>query len=203
MSMGKKILYLGTDPGRFKAEGDIDHVPLIRIEPIRDASVREAFSELSSCDAVVLTSRNSVQEYFYHSTDYNKLFMAIGKGTAELIIQRGLMPLIAKEETAEGICCLIESIKPNYVFFPHAQITRGVIQAFLSQKQIPYRAVICYKTQSIIPDPIPVLSAYDEIILTSSSCVRAFFKLYGHMPSHLSIKTQGPITQATLNEYLK
>lgn len=112
-------------------------------------------------------------------------------------------PLIAKEETAEGMLPLLASLRPtDFVLWPHSQLSRNIIPRFLEERKIPYAAPILYNTIPLHPKTPPPLDAFDEIIFTSPSTVESFISLYGTLPSNKKLTSIGPVTDQVLLNFL-
>ncbi len=205
--MTKQVLYLGTHCP-LPQEGEvITHMPLIEIQPrpFVDFPIQECLQEFPRFTHIIITSRNTIpilQEYLdrigYLSLWENKITIAVGKATERALRESGLHhTLVAKEERAEGIITVLQEIdtRDAYFFWPHSGQARLLISDYLQSHSIHYKSCSLY-------DPIPKSAAeikldfFDEIVFTSPSVVDAFFSCHDIIPSHLILRTIGPITAA-------
>lgn len=206
MSKPNRVLYLGLDPTRWTTEGDLTHLPLIRIVPRPFSEVQEAFAEMSFYTHVLFTSRATIPIFQDYAEQIGaKTFLCLGKATAEALSDVGLqVHHIAKEPSAEGVVTLLEklSLKGAYLFFPHSALARELIPNYLKKRGIKYRDLSLYTTA---PNTIllPDLNEFDEIVFTSPSTVKAFRSLCHSLPPIDKCRAIGPITKKTLKKLWK
>jgi uroporphyrinogen-III synthase len=115
-----KILYLGLDPSRYRYQGELTHLPIIKIVPRPfDEKMKAAFEQLSDYSHVIFTSRSAVSLYKEYALKagcweaqlQEKNYICVGKATATSVSEHGLIPnFIAKEETAEGMAALLATL---------------------------------------------------------------------------------------------
>lgn len=197
-------LYTGLIPPKdLKAR----HCPFIEIipRPVDDPEVARMLDTLPQATHLIFTSKTTVDIFFQYSSKFkNKTFIAVGKVTKSYLQSRGVYEVLTPEiETAEGITALIASLNLKEPFFvwPHSARSRRVIPDFLDRKGISYCECVLYDTATIIPDPLPDLDDYDEILFTSPSTVEGFVTAYGKLPQNKQLTPIGPITQQKLSDY--
>lgn len=207
----KKILYLGLDAPSKDVEAEYLHFPIIQIIP-KDyylPDIKEAFQDLENYTHLIITSKSAAGIFVRNLKAYGKSpeklktsVIAVGKKTAQSCQELGLFVLaIANEETSEGVTKALHGLQLEnpYFFWPHSAISRMVIPEYLKQSGYRFRSCAIYETHPVNPGPLPNLTAGDEIVFTSPSCVTAFDQFYGRPPSGIILKAIGPITQEKLN----
>lgn len=201
----KKVLYVGLDPSHCHVEGEITHLPLIKIVPRPIDAVRKAFEKFQSSTHVILTSKSAVQimanylPYFGYTVQnwVAKVHYVVGQVTAEHLQKCGIGPvIIAKEETAEGLLKEIDPSKHqmSHFFWPHSALSRPIISEFFQTHRLLLNECILYGTYSQLPEEPIDLNLFDEVIFTSPSTVKSFLEAFGSFPSHLQLTAIGPVT---------
>ena len=189
-------LYLGLDPSRWIGEGKILHYPVIKIEknPVAD------FADWPKITHLIFTSRSAV---FNWEKFEGKQILAIGEATADLIRKRGVIPLVAKESTQEGVMALLDQIDLTgaYLFWPRSERSRDDLLVYLEKRGVRFVAFDLYKTIFQRPEPFVCLDHVDEIIFTSPSTVEAFVAIYGAIPKTKKITSIGPITDRAVQNH--
>lgn len=207
----EKTLYLGLEvPPDLQAES-IVHCPFIRIvpKPLDDLAVISAFRNFPSFTHLIFTSRSAVSIFFDLAQSFqingqeiaDKKIISVGKRTEEKLRKYGIeSDLIAGEETAEGILAVLKSLdlKMSHFFLPQSAISRPVISEWLAKQQIAYVACPIYNTLPNIPDPLPNLTEFGQIVFTSPSVVNAFVQAYGLIPTDKILRCIGPVTESYL-----
>ncbi len=189
------ILYLGLDPSRYQADRPLLHYPVITTK-------RLAFSlplDWHEATHVLFTSRSAVS-YWEHFE--GKQILAVGNATAELLRERNIDSLVAKNETQEGMVALLSSLDLSgaYLIWPRSNIARNVLTDYL-QTLAPvakFLAIDLYETcyQKLIP--VPSLETVTKIVFTSPSTVEGFLRIYGFLPKDKELTPIGPITAKKL-----
>lgn len=199
----KTILYLGTDPTSFEAQGHTDghliHYPVIKIVP------RSIDLELEHFTHIIFTSKNAVKVFFSQFKVENKTIIAIGKVTAAHLNMRGVKPHhVAENETQEGVVELLKTLplQGAYFFLPRSSLSRPVIVQFFEEKQIRFHACDLYDTVAQCLEPKPDLETVDEIVFTSPSTVDAFMSIFGVLPTGKKLIAIGPVTEESLRRKL-
>lgn len=209
---GKRILYLGLDPTRYPHRGELTHLPLIKTVPRAFDTVKKTFENLGEYTHVLFTSRTAASIYVEYTTlagqsaQLNKkIYISIGRATAELLESRHLQAsYIAEEESAEGVVSLLSqiSLQNSHLFFPRSAQGRDLIPHFLEEKNIRHTLIDLYDTFPN-PEPLPPLEHFDAIVFTSPSTVHAFFSCLNQSPpAQKKCIAIGPVTEKVLLEYL-
>lgn len=202
-----KALYLGPEyPGKAFPDRHITHFPLI------ETKIRTPFTALSEWNHythIIFTSKTAVRlivsllrkNNISLSTLLEKTILTVGEATGELIAAFGAYPLIAKEESAEGIVTLLKDmdLQNAHVFWPHSSLSRPLIESTLREKKVRLTASILYDTKPTHA-PLPALEDFQEILFSSPSTVSAFFAACPKPPPHLRFT---PIGKITANELAK
>ncbi|MBA3723215.1 MAG: uroporphyrinogen-III synthase [Parachlamydiaceae bacterium] len=207
----RKILYTGLDPSHCKCDGEIIHIPLIKIEPvlISDPNIQKSISQFNEYTHVIITSKSVIPilgsfltSFGFSINDWKKkLTIAVGQVTGHHLRQIGIEPeIIAQEETAEGIVKELNklSLKNSCFFWPHSAQSRTVLSNYFEKRKIHYNACNLYHTQTAISSPLPDITIYDEIIFTSPSTIKAFLEIFGSLPQGVVLTSIGPVTKAYL-----
>ncbi len=215
--MDNRLLFLGLEmpPNLFGRE--VIHCPLIRIIPRApsDVGIETAFRKFPSCTHILFTSKSAVHIFFsffsYFHIDVKdvqkKQILAVGKRTALCVEQYvDCSPLVARNESAEGVIELLSSLRPNsretwkdwLLFWPHAAKSRPVLEQWMQENFLAFCAPVVYDTVSIKPDRLPSPHTYDEIVFTSPSVVEAYLEIFGSLPADKVLTSIGPITEQRL-----
>lgn len=213
--MKKRILYLGLDPSYYIGDGEIVHFPIIKIfpRPLSDPIISQALQSFDHYSHVIVTSKSAVAIL----SDYllqlgmnleiwkSKITLAVGKVTAKHLQKNGIIPFkIAREETAEGMIHELQqmSLINAHVFWPHSAQSRPLIHHFLIGERIQHTICALYDTQVQVPQNLPHLETFDEIIFTSPSTVDAFLNIFRMFPNRPLLTPIGPVTANYLNAKL-
>lgn len=197
-----RILYLGLDPSRYPANGELVHLPLIQIVP--RPFEKKAFQHFEKSTHLLFTSRTAVSLLMDHISLENlkkKLFIAVGEATASLLLEGGLTPhFVAEKACGEGVVELLENFDTRSLslFYPHSSLARNIINNYLKTRQISHFTFSLYDTKAI-HCPLPSLDSFDKIVFTSPSVVAAFAALCPILPPFEKCVSIGPITQLSLN----
>lgn len=198
-----KALYLGPEyPLKAFRKRQIVHYPIIEIIPLNcEIGNWESYTHLifTSKTAVKMLASLLRRLRISPFAIGDKKVIAIGKATASIARAFGADPLIAEEETAEGVVSLINSINDAHFFWPHAAKARPVIKEALLHA--PLSTCILYDSVPLNLS-LPHLSDFKEILFSSPSTVSAFFTLVKEPPTHLQFIPIGPITKETLTKYI-
>lgn len=205
------ILYLGLDPSRFPRQKGLIHYPVIRTEKILSKELSKALDLWPSFSHVIFTSQTAVCLWFEELRkrngweEFNKIWIAIGNATAKKLECYGIVPLVAKDETQEGVVDLLETLNLENAFLgiPKSKKSRPMLTQYLREKKREFFAFDLYDTLTQKLEPIPSLENVEEIVFTSPSTVHAFLKIFGSMPKDKQLTAIGPITEKELNIFLK
>lgn len=213
----KRVLYLGTDPTQFAAQGHFDghliHYPVIQIVPKSPFApeLMLAYDDLKEYTHLIFTSKNAVQIFFRHLSELNlsnailtdKTLIAIGAVTAAHLKAQGTPAShIAQQESQEGLVQLLNQldIEDSYFFLPRSALSRPVLIQYFIQREIRFQACDLYDTKTFKSAPAPELKEIDEIVFTSPSTVKGFIEIYGGLPQGKKLLAIGPITENALRE---
>ncbi|MCM8823584.1 MAG: uroporphyrinogen-III C-methyltransferase [Candidatus Omnitrophica bacterium] len=217
----RRILFTGLSEERYFLRGTYFHLPLIKIEPLKDYKELDNWikkicqaHKLSTInykpifDWIVFTSRYGVFYFFERliklGFDSRKLsgikISAIGSSTANKLKEYGILAdLVPKKESSLG---LLEEFKkifrsPVKIFLPRSDIADKGLTDGLTK--LGAEVLNCIAYRNVMPKDLPDLSldSFDEIMFTSPSGVRNFVKRYGKIPSGIKISCIGEVT---LNE---
>lgn len=205
--MKNTILYFGIDPSHYQLQPNdlLIHCPLIETipRPLNDPLIQKCLHNFTSYTHILCTSRTTVAilHTFLSPSQFiewrNKTTIAIGTGTASDLIKIGInSPIVCEDETAEGVISQLSSmqLKNSHIFWPHSSGARPLILNYLKKQTALFTTCELYDTHPKKIDTLPDLNIVNEVVFTSPSTVRAFRQFYGEIPSHLVIKTLGPIT---------
>ncbi len=198
----KRILYLGTHPASYPAQGHLIHYPVIKLIP--RPIPQHILEDMPEYTHFIFTSKNGVAIFFQAvgKVDLSgKEIIAIGQSTASRLVLEGYQPtLVAEEETQEGVIsllCLME-LEDGYILLPHSALARHALENFLIAKGVRYQICDLYDTVTQKIEPIPNLDTIDEIVFTSPSTVRAFVEIFSRIPDNKELTCLGPITKEEL-----
>ncbi len=184
-------LYLGTEC----PSAEYVHYPIIRIEPrpLPD-NAHEIFPTFTH---IIFTSKNAVEIFLAHFSDLSsKILIAVGQATASRLPPSH----IAQNESQEGIIELLQELDlaNANMLLPRSSKARHLLDDFLQRCNVRYKVWDLYDPVPQIPFPLPPLDQFEEIIFTSPSTVKAFFKFFGKPPVHLKCTCQGHVTEEAL-----
>jgi len=187
-------------------------LPAIEIAPINDPILLDqAIAHVDVYDWIIFTSVNGVSAFWQRmeATDAptNRMrdvaMAAIGPATARALEERGIVPhFVPSEYIAEAIAAGIGDVDGKHVLLPRAEIAREALAVELRRRGAIVDEVVTYRTVSPAPDPralAELRQGVDAILFTSSSTVRNFVYLAGHIMStgRVVIACIGPITAQT------
>jgi uroporphyrinogen-III synthase len=153
--------------GRLRELGhDVQHVPLVAIEPLGDEPV-----DVSRYDWIVLTSVNGARELRRRMQGAPRKVAAIGKATAEAF---GGADVVAAVATQEGLVASLPQ-PTGRVLFAGAEGARRYLPDALQAD-----VVHLYRTVELTPSSWPEC---DLVVLASASAARAYAGLARAAPS--------------------
>ncbi len=196
--MPSKILYLGTDPSRFPRE--VVHLPLIKTTPLPLSE--QIVVEFNAFTHILLTSPNAATILANQFSLQGKQVFAIGQGTEEVLKSLGVQCAgVASPETQEGMIELLKEqpLENSYLFYPRSSTARPLLKHYLQESGFKHQLCDLYETIFLIPDLLPDLTEFEEIVFTSPSTVKAFLALYKTLPLGIKLTSIGPITEQFLH----
>jgi uroporphyrinogen-III synthase len=209
-----RILYLGHDPSRYEAGGELHHFPIIKTKPyLKSREIRSAFSRFSQFTHILCTSRQAVfcmlkMMYIYRIDEKElskKQIMSIGAGTRDAFKGKAGPILMPKSFTSEALIDFLdqEDIKKNaFLFYPHSKLARSLIEDYLKKKKFNFISLILYTTVPNMEGDPPRIDLFDEIVFTSPSTIDAFLTIYGKFPEDKKFTFIGPITASYFEKVL-
>jgi len=162
--MYKKALCFGLEP--YPLPGySVDHCPLIETVPLPFQIKKASYLLFTSKTAVDLCPLTEMPT------------IAIGKGTGARARAKGFnVTHIAEDETQEGICALLNQMRPSSVFWPRSDRARPILKNYCQLNSIELYDVSAY-TILFKNVELPKLADYSALFFTSPSTVEAFFAL--------------------------
>ena len=194
------ILYLGLSPSKFPRKKDLLHYPVIRTEKLLSKELLDAKMLWPNFTHAIFTSQTAVRYWQEEGLYFDKKGIAVGSSTADALREFGIFPLVALQETQEGIVDLLETIdlKGAFLFWPRSKKARPFLEQYLQKRKCRYVALDLYDTIFQKPEPVPSLADVEEIVFTSPSTVHAFLKIYGVFPKNILLTAIGPVTRECL-----
>jgi uroporphyrinogen-III synthase len=196
------IVYLGLDPSRYIREGNLLHHPLIATKKLITPGLSQAKEHWPFYSHVIFTSQTAVRFWFEEVSPGTHQVLAVGSATASALRKLGIEPLVAREETQEGIMALLEDLEIADILWPKSSLARSDLETYLQQRKCSYFAFDLYTTEFLTPPKITDWSAVTEIVFTSPSTVRAFLQLYGEFPKQVRLTAIGPVTLGFLRSFV-
>ena len=208
----KRVLVTGTRAKRFKSMGKIIHVPMIEIKPARNFKAMDAaIRGISEYDGILFTSQHAVRyflERFKKKTKSvqplrSKMIVAIGKTTEEALRRSGLKAKCVPEtETAEGMVEFLRKlpVKGKRFLIPRSDLARDLLVDALRKRGAHVDPVTAYRN-TCPKIKKQDLGRIDEIVFTSPSTVKNFFKIHGDIPVRIKVWAIGPVTRAQIKTY--
>jgi uroporphyrinogen-III synthase len=207
----KTILYLGIEKPDFEENVRLIHFPIIKTIPRPENEYMKAFDQFLSYGHIIFTSKTSVDLFFKILKNFSfskdeiqqKQYIVVGKATAQRLNTYGInQPLIAKNETAEGLIELLKtlSLKNCYIFWPHSALSRNILPDFFLENNLKFEDCIIYDTIPFLPKSLPDLAEIDEIVFTSPSTVDAFLKFFPDQKLNQILTPIGPVTKLRLEK---
>jgi uroporphyrinogen-III synthase len=207
----KKVLYTGIEKPAPVSGIEYIHYPLIRIvpRPWGEPAIQKALEEWPAFTHVVFTSKTAVDilckylqaDGMYFQDFPSKQYVSVGQATARRMNVHGVVaPLIAQEETAEGIIKILEKmdLTKAYLFWPHSAISRPVLSEFFLMNGYRFMECILYDTLPNRMVELPSWEGIEEIVFTSPSTVFAFLEIFGVFPEGVALRSIGPVTANVL-----
>ena len=206
----KRILVTGTSTKRFEKTGELLHVPMIEIRPVRNCRALDAaVGCVNDYDGILFTSRHAVRYFLERLRKKiksvrvlrSKRLIVIGKTTADELSRFGLKAeRLPEEETAESMVKLLKRspVKGKRFLIPRSDLARDLIAEALRGRGARVDPVTAYR--NVCPKAKKQdLSRIDEVVFTSPSTVKNFMKIYRGIPARIKVWAIGPVTHACLN----
>lgn len=202
----KRILFTGLSKQRYFLHDNFLHLPLIKIEPLKDYTGFDMhLRNIQAFDWVVFCSRYGV-EYFFErlriiGKDIRALahlrFAALGNSTKNKLLEFGIIADIVPEpESSQALLRRLqkEQLAGKKVFLPRSDLSDKSLEKGL--RSLGAVVVSCVAYRNIMPDDLPDIDidSFDEIYFTSPSTVRNFKKRYKMVPASVKIRCLGEVT---------
>jgi uroporphyrinogen III methyltransferase/synthase len=206
LKRNKRILFTGLSKERFFEKCVYFHLPLIKIEPLRDYREFDGYlRKIREFDWIVFASRYGVEYFFkrFQALGYDARILgnikvaAIGNSTRNRLLDFGIAAdLVPRKESSEGLLARFqkENLKGKRIFLPRSDISDKGLEKGLKRFGAEVSASFAYR--NVMPDDLPDLDlkSFDEIMFTSPSIVRNFKKRYKNLPEHIKVRCIGEVT---------
>ncbi len=210
----EKILYVGTNPEKYKSLGRIVHFPMIEIEEAQHQpqEIQKLIEELLNYHLILFTSRFGVHYFMKLITEagipsarLSKIDMAVvGEETYEALDIYDLRAsLVSSVETSEGFLQALRgkyNLKDKKILFPRSSLPNPFLKDQLSQLGAMVKEFIVYQNKKPIKKDLPPVDI-QKVIFTSPSTVKNFLEDYGKIPAAWRILSKGPHTKKALEDY--
>lgn len=207
----ERILYLGTNPEKYKSLGTIIPHPMIAISPapIDPEDARNLLEGLPRTDMILLTSRFAVRYFFeflrQQGFERKALravdFAVIGADTARALVNHGFCPLVtAEEETSAGLLSALEKSRTLHgkrIVFPRSSLPNPFLKTELEKRGSIIDEITIYQNTKPPKRELPA-GPIDKILFTSPSTVGNFLQDYGRIPREWRILAKGSRTREAL-----
>ena len=206
LKKNKRILFTGLSKERFFERGSYFHLPLIKIEPMKDYEEFDNYlRNIKEFDWIVFASRYGVEYFLKRLKNIgldlrilaNIRIAAIGNSTKSRLLDSAIVAdLVPKEESSEGLIEEFKKIdvKDKKIFLPRSDISDKGLSNALGELGAMVTTSFAYR--NVIPKGLPDLDLnfFDEIVFTSPSTVRNFKKRYKKIPKNVKIRCIGNVT---------
>ncbi|NQT94860.1 MAG: uroporphyrinogen-III C-methyltransferase [Candidatus Omnitrophica bacterium] len=203
---GRHILFTGLSKERFFLDGSYQHVPLIKIRPLKDyTEFDKHLKEVNKFDWIVFGSRYGV-EYFFKRLKvikkdsralYGKRIAVVGESTKTKLLDFGIdADLVPEIESSKGLLSIFkkENIKDKNIFLPRSDLSdKGLAEALT---KLGAKVTTSFAYSNVIAPGLPDIDMdrFDEIMFTSPSTVRSFKKRYKRLPKNVKVSCIGDVT---------
>ncbi len=206
LKKSKRILFTGLSRERFFTKDIYFHLPLIKIEPMKDYKEFDNYlKNIKDFDWILFASRYGVEHFFKRLRTINSdsrvlanvKIAAIGNSTKNRLLDFGILAnLVPGKESSEGLVAEFKKIdiKGKKIFLPRSDISdKGLSKAL---EELGAKVTTGFAYRNIILKDLPNLdlNLFDEIMFTSPSTVRNFKKRYKTVPKNVKIKCIGNVT---------
>lgn len=209
----KNILYLGTNPEKYRMLGNIIHLPMIDIvkKQFSPQEYRNLVESLEKYQLVILTSRFAVKYFMeiigqegYSIVNLGFIdFAAVGQDTAKELRSYRIDPkVIASVETSEGLLANLlkeYNLKDKKILFPRSALPNPYLMDELKKRGAEVTELTVYDNKKPTKADIS-FEHVDQVFFTSPSTVKNFLEDYGTIPSHWKILCKGAPTQKALKD---
>ncbi len=195
-------LHVGLTPPKKEIERKAIHCPFIETLPrsFDTPNLLEIKNKFNQFTHLIFTSKQAVHYCMEFIDSAQKLegrqIISVGKATQKTLESYGLKSLVTEEETAEGVCALLDTLmtKDSHFLWLHSAQARSVISDYFSNKNVSFTHCALYDTLPKRPTTLPNLDKVNRVCFTSPSCIDAFLEFYNEIPP-LKYSFIGPVTQ--------
>ncbi len=211
--LSKNILYLGTNPEKYRTLGNIIHLPMIEIvkKKFSPQEYRTLIENLNKYPLVILTSRYAVKYFMeiigqegYSIVKLGYIdFAAVGQDTAKELRSYRIDPkVIASVETSEGLLRSLTkeyNLKDKKILFPRSALPNPFLKDELTKQGAEVTELTVYDNRK--PEKADIsFERIDQVLFTSPSTVKNFLEDYGVIPGNWKILSKGAPTQKALKD---
>lgn len=208
-----KILFTGTNLGKYAHLGYVFHQPMIELRPLKDYTETDLVIEsIGSFAWLIFTSLYAVdyflKRWFDLGKDSRKLaqvkIASIGAVTTGRLREYGLLPdLQAANESSEGLVSLFSElgIKGTKILIPRSNLATNFLPDTLEEMGNQVVRLTVYENTFPANNQKTEVENFDQVIFTSPSCVDNFIKVYGSLPQKPEIICRGKETQKRVEHY--
>ncbi len=206
------ILYLGTNPQKYQALGQLVHHPMIELieNPLTPQQIDQLREDLQKCDLVLLTSRFAVRFFMSLLKKHNltdllsmKKIAVIGRDTEQALEQFGYeAKVVADEESSEGFLRELQEnfdLRGSRILFPRSALPNPFLIKELRSRGSEVYEYPVYQNKKPERKELPK-GKFDQIIFTSPSTVVNYLRDHGPIPKDWEIVCKGPLTQKCLHD---
>jgi len=203
----KRILFTGLSGERFFIKGTYFHLPLIKIEPLKDYEELDShIRNIKEFDWIVFSSRFGVEYFFkrlkalgFDARALNGIkIAAIGNCTKQRLLDfTVLADLVPRKESSKGLIDEFRKldIKAKKIFLPRSDISDKGMEKEFEKLGAKVTSSFAYKNVMAKDLPDLDLNFFNEIMFTSPSGVRNFIKRYGRPPAKVKLTCIGDVTK--------
>lgn len=209
-----KTLYTGTTPPPHVPPGEqYVHSPLIKITVNHTPSIVERLkAHVPTADWIIFTSRYAVYAFreLMPATSAieilkEKRIISVGPSTTHALTAMGITPFWESDtESASGIIRFFRQ-QPSedvHILLPRSDKGLPSLSDKLRRQGFILQDIPVY-INSYNPSAHPEdLSKFSKIVFSSPSCIEAFIKLYGALPTDKQLVGRGESTYQALKEHL-
>ncbi len=203
----RTVLYLGTElPAAVAHDERWEHYPLIQLipRPLQSVDLERFWQELPHFTHLFLTSKQATDllakalAELGLSLQNGQRIVAVGPSTAERAARQGWkVAHLCQKMCQEGMIQFLEQHRGEqlYIGYPHSSLARPLLRDYMTEAGVRFCSALLYDTVERVPDYLIDPEAFDRIVFSSPSTVRAFYSHFGYLPQPSSVTLQGPVTE--------
>lgn len=212
-SPGGSLLYVGTNPEKYKSLGDLVHLPMIEIAEIKlqKEQRHRLIRNLEKYEIIILTSRFAVKFFFdllakekFSKNNLRKIdFAVVGNDTAKELKGHSIRPkVVADLETGEGLLQALAKqydLKGKSILLPRSSLPNPYLKDELIKRGARVAELTIYENKKP-PKKGLSFDTINKVLFTSPSTVKNFLSDYGLIPKNWQIYSKGPTTRQALKD---